>query len=149
VSNCMAVRPTPWSKLWLALFCLLAVGKACAIDYESFEDPQLQARYQALTRELRCPKCQNESIADSPSQIAADFRREVRKLLQAGKTDDEVKAYLTERYGDFVLYRPPFVARTWLLWLAPVVVLLVALGTAAAIVRRRAQLPIDNETTLQ
>jgi len=122
-------------------------GLAYAIDEaQAFEDPAMQARYLHLTRELRCLVCQNETIADSNVTLAADLRRELRGLLASGKSDDEVLKFLTDRYGDFVLYNPPLKARTWILWSAPIIVLLFAFGTAAVIIRRRARLPMDDET---
>ena len=91
---------------------------------EDFADPILQARYEHLIGDLRCLVCQNESIADSNAPLAADLRREVREMLRAGKQDAEILRFMTDRYGDFVLFRPPFVARTWLLWLAPILLLI-------------------------
>lgn len=119
---------------------------AAAIDSApAFEDPALQARYQHLTRELRCLVCANETIADSNVPLAADLRRELRGLLAAGKSDEEVLKFLTDRYSDYVLYRPPLVARTWFLWAAPVIGLLGALTVATIVIRRRARMPIDVE----
>jgi cytochrome c-type biogenesis protein CcmH len=129
----------------VAALLLLLCGTAIAIDSApAFEDPALLARYQHLTRELRCLVCQNETIADSNAPLAADLRRELRSLIAAGKSDDEIRKFLTDRYGDFVLYNPPFVARTWILWTAPVIALLAALGVAIVVIRRRAQLPIED-----
>src|SRR6188472_1458828 len=86
-----------------AALAMLLCGRALAIDSApAFEDPVLLARYQHLTRELRCLVCQNETIADSNAPLAADLRRELRGLIAAGKTDDEVRKFLTDRYGDFV-----------------------------------------------
>jgi cytochrome c-type biogenesis protein CcmH len=130
-----------------ATLVLLLFGSASAIDSTpAFEDPVLLARYQHLTRELRCLVCQNETIADSNASLAADLRRELRGLIAAGKTDDEIRKFLTDRYGDFVLYNPPFVARTWLLWAAPALALLGGLTIAIVIIRRRARLPIEDDT---
>jgi cytochrome c-type biogenesis protein CcmH len=108
-------------RAWLLVCCLLlAVGTAHAIDREvAFDDPVLNERYQALAREIRCPKCQNESIADSDAPVAADLRREVRRLIGEGASDQEVKDFLAARYGEFVLYRPRVVPVTWALWIAP------------------------------
>jgi cytochrome c-type biogenesis protein CcmH len=129
---------------FIALALLLTWSSANAIDSDAtFDDPALLARYQHLTRELRCPKCQNETIADSDAPVAADLRRELRTLLTAGKSDEEIIKFLTDRYGDFLLYRPPFVARTWILWATPIVGLLAGLVIAAVVIRRRARLPID------
>ena len=129
----------------VAVLALLFCGGASAIDSApAFEDPVLLARYQHLTRELRCLVCQNETIADSNAPLAADLRRELRGLIADGKTDDEIRKFLTDRYGDFVLYNPPFVARTWILWAAPVIALLAALGIAIVVIRRRSQLPLED-----
>jgi cytochrome c-type biogenesis protein CcmH len=131
-----------FSKLTLPALLLYA-SFAAAIDGESFADPNLERRYQQLAHELRCPKCQNQNIADSNAPIAADFRREVRDLLAEGKTDDEIKTFLTERYGDFVLYRPPLATRTLFVWFAPGLALIAGLAAAVAVIRRRAAVPID------
>ena len=133
-------------KLTLALLCVLVAKFAFAVDAESLPDPALQARYQALTRELRCVQCQNQTIADSDAPIAIDLRRELRELLVAGKSDDEVLKFLTDRYGDFVLYRPRFNARTFLLWATPVIALFAAVMTAIVVIRRRMRLPLDDES---
>jgi cytochrome c-type biogenesis protein CcmH len=122
---------------WLALFAL----NAAAIDTEQdLPTPQMQERYERLINELRCLVCQNNSIADSNAGLAADLRREVRELVIAGKTDAEILRFMTDRYGDFVLYRPPFVPRTWLLWLAPALLILLGAVIAVRIVRKRAAL---------
>ena len=132
------------------LLTVLLGSAALAIDSApAFEDPILLERYQHLTRELRCMTCQNETIADSNAPLAADLRRELRGLIADGKTDDEVRKFLTDRYGDFVLYNPPLVARTWLLWTAPALALFGGLAIAIVVIRRRARLPIeadDNQT---
>jgi cytochrome c-type biogenesis protein CcmH len=83
--------------------------------------------------------CQNQSIADSNATLASDLRREVRDLMNAGKSDDEIRAFMTERYGDFVLYRPPLRPRTWLLWAAPALLLLGGISIALTIIQRRAR----------
>lgn len=126
------------------LLCFLCTGAAMAIDSESFDDPELHARYRKLTLELRCLQCQNENIHDSNATLAVDLRREVRSMLLAGKTDDEIIRFLTDRYGDFVLYRPPFVARTIVLWLAPGLALLGGLAAVVVVVRRRATKSFDD-----
>ena len=97
-----------------------------AIDAFDFADAQAAARYQRLLAEFRCPKCLNESLASSGAPIAVDLRRSVRRLMDAGESDDAIRAYLQERYGDFVLYDPPLRPATWLLWFAPLVLVLVA-----------------------
>lgn len=97
-------------------------------------DPVLEARAQALEREIRCVQCQNEPIAQSTADIAVDMRALVRERIAAGDTDGEIRAFFRERYGDFVLFRPPFDARTWVLWGAPL--LLAGAGLAAVYANR-------------
>jgi cytochrome c-type biogenesis protein CcmH len=96
-------------------------------------------RFQALTKQLRCLVCQNESLADSNAPLAADLRRDVFEQMQAGKSDDEIKAWLTARYSDFVLYDPPLHAATSLLWFGPVLLVLGGAIAVVVIVRRRAK----------
>lgn len=100
-------------------------------------DPAQEARAQALEREIRCVQCQNEPIAQSTSDIAADMRELVRERIAAGDSDQEIRAFFRERYGDFVLFRPPWDARTWALWAAPF--LLLAAGLMAVFALRRPQ----------
>jgi len=96
-----------------------------------------ERRFNALVSELRCVMCQNQSLADSNAQIAVDLRREVLGLIREGRSDAEIREFLVSRYGEFVLYRPQFASRTWLLWLGPAVLLLVGGFVVAGIVRRR------------
>jgi cytochrome c-type biogenesis protein CcmH len=126
----------------VAALLLLFGVQALAIDQApAFEDPALQARYERLTRELRCLVCRSETIADSNAQLASDLRRQVRELIAGGKSDEEILQYMTDRYGDYVLYRPPLTPRTWLLWAAPAL-LVVGGGIAAAVViSRKSKLP--------
>jgi cytochrome c-type biogenesis protein CcmH len=98
-------------------------------------DPVQEARAQALEREIRCVQCQNEPIAQSTADIAVDMRRLVRERVAAGESDAEIRAFFRQRYGDFVLFRPPWDARTWALWAAPF--LLLAAGLAAVFAVRR------------
>ena len=124
---------------------LVLAGQALAIDTEAaFDDPVLQHRYENINRELRCLVCQNQTIADSNATLAQDLRREVRDMIAAGKTDDEIREFMIERYGDFVLYRPRMTAQNFLLWAAPVLLLLIAAVVLVRVVRRRAQ-ESDNE----
>ena len=103
-----------------------------------FGDRAEEVRFHALTAELRCVMCQNQSLADSNAQIAQDMRREVLELMRQGRSDDEVKQFLVDRYGEFVLYRPAVERHTWLLWFGPGLVLLAGAGVVWHIVRRRA-----------
>jgi cytochrome c-type biogenesis protein CcmH len=123
---------------------VVTMPAAFAIDPVEMSDPALQERYRALTHELRCMQCQNQSIADSPVGLAGDLRREVRELLSAGKTDDEVRDYMRARYGDFILFRPRMAAQTLWLWLAPVALLLLGLFAAWRVVQRRRALVTDD-----
>ena len=124
----------------LLAFWLVLSPVALAIDPVELPDPVLQERYRALTHELRCMQCQNQSIADSPVSLAGDLRREVRELLAAGKTDAEIREHLASRYGDFILFRPRFTAQTAWLWVTPVLLLLLGLFVALRIIRGRASL---------
>src|ERR1700754_2602051 len=103
-------------------------------------DRALEARMLAIASELRCLVCQNQTIADSHADLAADLRKEVRELLQQGKSDAEIRAYMTARYGDFVLYRPPLKATTAALWLGPAALLAIALAALAVTIARRRRL---------
>jgi cytochrome c-type biogenesis protein CcmH len=94
-----------------------------------------EARYQGLINQLRCLVCQNQTIAESNAPLAQDLRRQVQEMMQAGHSDTEIMRYLTERYGDFVLYRPPIKRTTWLLWAGPFALLALALLTAFLIIR--------------
>jgi cytochrome c-type biogenesis protein CcmH len=134
-------------KFGLILSLLLLAFNAAAIDAESFDDPMLQERYTRLTHLLRCPKCQNGTIAESPVGISEDLRREVRRMLREGRTDQEILDFMSDRFGDFVLYKPPFAARTVLLWLAPSVLLIGALITVVVVIRRRAAQTFDDSDT--
>lgn len=107
------------------------------------EDPKLEARLNHLAKELRCLVCQNESLADSQAELAEDLRREVREKMRQGMTDDQIKTYLTERYGDFVLYRPPVKSSTWVLWFGPFLLLLVAAGGLILFLKRKRQTLAD------
>ena len=108
--------------LILVLISLAAL--AGAKEAKPVEDPQIEPRMQALTQQLRCLVCQNETLADSRADLAEDLRKEIREQMKAGKSDQEIIAFLTQRYGDFVLYKPPVKATTYLLWFGPFVLLL-------------------------
>lgn len=105
----------------------------------AFNDAAEEARFHALTAELRCVMCQNQSLADSNAQIAHDMRREVLSLMRQGQGDAQIKRHLVDRYGEFVLYRPAVDRHTWLLWFGPGVILLAGAGVVWGIVRRRAR----------
>src|SRR5262249_50015388 len=120
--------------------------RALALDTNVLPDPALQARYVALTHELRCMQCQNESIADSPVDLAADLRAQVREQLLAGKSDEEIRNWMAARYGDFILFRPRYSWRNAWLWGAPLFLLAIGAFVCARILRTRARLlPEDHE----
>ena len=102
-----------------------------------FETQQQEDRFNVLTQELRCLVCQNQNLADSDAQLAHDLRAEVHEMLIAGKTDDEIKQFMVERYGDFVLYRPPVQQNTYLLWLAPLGLLFIGALILRANIKKR------------
>jgi cytochrome c-type biogenesis protein CcmH len=112
----------------LMLFALSGVLRAENFDVYSFESAEDAARFDRLTHELRCPKCQNQSIADSNAPIAQDLRQRTFELVRDGRSDAEVVAYLKERYGEFITYRPPFNVLTAALWVGPFVLLAVVVG---------------------
>jgi len=110
----------------LIMFLVLIISfQINALDTTEFNDSKQQERYQALTNELRCLVCQNESISGSSSELAQDLRKQVAKQIRAGQSDTQIRAYMSERYGDFIHYRPPNEGKTKLLWIAPIVFLLV------------------------
>jgi cytochrome c-type biogenesis protein CcmH len=128
--------------LLIAILVLMCAQPVFAIDSApAFDDPALQARYERLTRELRCLVCRSETIADSNATLAADLRRQLRELMAAGKSDAEILQYMTDRYGDYVLYKPPVTPRTWLLWAAPVLLLIGGAVIAAVVIARKSHLP--------
>jgi cytochrome c-type biogenesis protein CcmH len=130
---------------WFALFCLaLSLSVATAKEAEpAVSDPKLEARMLAIAQELRCLVCQNQTIADSHADLAIDLRQQVREMLQKGMTDQQITDYMTERYGDFVLYRPPFKGTTLLLWIGPGVLLVLGLLGLGLVLRRRSRMPAD------
>jgi cytochrome c-type biogenesis protein CcmH len=128
------------ASLALAATMLSACLSAWAVDTTQLPDPVLQARYETLTHELRCMQCQNESLADSPVDLAADLRRQVRDQLLAGKSDEEVRNWMASRYGDFILFRPRYSLRNAWLWGAPAALLLIGAFVSWRIVRQRTAL---------
>jgi cytochrome c-type biogenesis protein CcmH len=123
----------------LALLVLLLAGIASAAAPIEFKDAAEEDRFRALSAELRCVMCQNQSLADSDAQIAHDLRQQVLVLMRQGKSDREIKEYLVARYSEFVLYKPPVKPATWLLWFGPGLILLGGAVAVAVVVRRRAQ----------
>jgi len=123
---------------------------ATPVDIFEFESAQQEARYRTLIDEFRCPKCLNTNLSGSDAPIAKDLRRTVHRLLVTeGMTDQQIRDFLVERYGDFVLYDPPFRPDTWILWLAPLVFLLLGLLILVRVVRRSASGPVELTQTDQ
>jgi cytochrome c-type biogenesis protein CcmH len=124
--------------LLILLTCAGLAGPAFAVDPdEMLKDPAQEARAEAIGRQLRCPVCKTESIEESDADFTRDLRRVVREQVAAGKTDQQVLEFMHERYGDFILLRPPFKPSTWLLWLAPPALLLLGGALAFSVMRRR------------
>lgn len=122
----------------IALSLALCTSALAAIDPLPFKDRAEEVRFQNLTKQLRCLVCQNESLNDSSAPLAADLRRDVFEQMRAGKSDDEIKTWLTARYSDFVLYDPPLRGTTWLLWFGPALIVLVGGLAVFVTIRRRA-----------
>jgi cytochrome c-type biogenesis protein CcmH len=124
-------------KILLISVMLALSPLAGAVDAHQMATPELQKTYESINSELRCLVCQNQTIADSNADWAKDIRRQVGEMLQQGKSKQAIIDFMTERYGDFVLYKPPFKGKTSLLWLAPGLFLLVGVVTVFFVVRRR------------
>ena len=132
--------------LWVGLLTagLVTTHSAWATEAPSAaQDPAIEARMMLLAAELRCLVCQNQTIADSHSGLADDLRRQIREMLAKGQTEDQIRDYMTQRYGDFVLYKPPFKTSTALLWVGPALLMVGALGTLFVVLRRRQRLGAD------
>ncbi|MFT0211923.1 cytochrome c-type biogenesis protein [Pseudomonas sp. F1_0610] len=127
------------NSLWKALILnLVLFGSAYAsIETYEFENEADRARYKTLTEEIRCPKCQNQNIADSNAPIAVDLRAEVYRLVEDGQSNDEIVTYLVDRYGDFVRYRPAINKQTYILWYGPAALLIIGFLTIGVVVWRR------------
>jgi cytochrome c-type biogenesis protein CcmH len=132
--------------LAVALMFMAFASTVEAVDPTEMPTPALQERYLSLTHELRCMQCQNESIADSPVDLAADLRRQVHDMLLAGKSDDDVRDFMVARYGDFILFRPRMVWRNAWLWATPGVLIIIGAIVAVRILKQRSRLvDTDNE----
>lgn len=139
----LTVRPVVRGAVTLVttLLLMFSVNTAFAVDgFYLPEDPQLLKRYQALSEEFRCLVCQNQNLADSNAELARDLKKELVKLLESGRTDEEIAEFLVTRYGDFVLYRPPLKNSTVVLWLAPLIGVL-GIGSMILLFWRRGRRP--------
>ena len=122
----------------LIAVCLFSLGNVFAKDAAPLaDDPVTEQRLISISEEMRCLVCQNESLAGSRSDLANDLRREIRILIKEGKSDDQIRSFMVERYGDFVLYRPPVKPVTWLLWIGPFVILGLGVAGLLMYLRRR------------
>jgi len=135
------------SAFSLLLAVLLATLLGCAAHAKDADpaaaDPAVEARMLRIAAELRCLVCQNQTIADSHADLAVDLREQVRTMVRRGDSDAQILQYMTDRYGDFVLYRPPVKSTTWLLWFGPGVLLLGGLATLVVVLRRRQKMSDD------
>lgn len=121
----------------LGLLLALAFPALAAVEVYRFDDPAKQERYKALIAELRCLVCQNQNLADSNADLAKDLRRQTYEMIQRGETDAQIIEYMVARYGDFVLYRPPFKSTTALLWIGPFVLLVAGVGVLLLVIRHQ------------
>jgi len=125
-------------KLVVLLFSLLlSISAQAAIDAYKFDDPQKEKIYHELTDELRCLVCQNQNIAGSNAELAVDMRRKTYEMVSAGQSKQQVADYMADRYGDFVLYKPPFKASTAVLWVGPFIILAVSIWLMLRVIRNR------------
>ena len=125
-------------QIFLATLIALSLGSVFAKDAAPLaDDPVTEQRLISISEEMRCLVCQNESLAGSRSDLANDLRREIRILISEGKSDDQIRSFMVQRYGDFVLYRPPVKPVTWLLWIGPFVILGIGIAGLLVYLRRR------------
>ncbi len=132
--------------LTMAMLLFAGVAQAQAIEPMPFTNHAQELRFQHLTRQLRCPMCQNETLADSNAPIARDLRNQIFKLMQEGKNDEQIKQYLVARYSDYILYNPPLKPGTWLLWFGPLLILLGGAGVVLVAIRKRKRNGIEAVT---
>ena len=135
------------NRVFVLLITLFVSLTATAIDTgAAFEDPEMQARYENIISEVRCLVCQNQTIKDSNVFLAADLRREIRRMMTEGMTDTEIADFLVARYGDFVLYNPRKSGRTLILWITPALLFGVGGIVLVRVVRDRMRMPIDDDS---
>ena len=127
------------SLLLVIAVAMFAAPALALIETYDFSDPELEVRYQSLTQELRCPKCQNQNIADSNAPISQDLRKLLHQQLEAGESDDEILDHMVARYGEFVRYRPSFGGVSIVLWRAPALLLLAAFGVLLLTLRSKSR----------
>lgn len=130
--------------IWLLV--LLPAMASAVIDVYQFEQPEQERRFRGLIEQLRCPKCQNQSISDSDADIAQDMRAQVSTMIRDGRSDEEIVQYFTDRYGDFVNYEPPVNAQTMILWAGPGVVFFIGLVLVIVQIRRARNLVQEKDS---
>ena len=136
-----------FTVFFLALSLSASIPASAAIDALVFENSAQEKQFRSLAEELRCLVCQNQSLADSNADLARDLRVELLRLIKEGRSDQEIIDYLVARYGDFVRYKPPFNPSTWLLWLGPLLILILAVFALTRIVRSKEHTqPVQNLT---
>jgi len=136
------------SFLILFSLALFSGDLAAVVDIYEFDTASQRERYHQLSEELRCPKCQNQNLAGSDSQISEDLRRELHRLLLKGQTDNEIKNYMVERYGDFVLYKPRLQKATLVLWVLPFVLFVIGIFAISVVVNRRKANALPDEVVV-
>lgn len=114
-------------KIALLLVLCVSVNTSAGISVHDFDSPQQEAQYNGLINELRCPTCQNQNLAGSDAPIAQDLKQQTYEMVKAGRSDSEIRAFMFERYGDFISYKPPMRPSTWILWFFPPILLVVLL----------------------
>ncbi len=129
-------------RTWVLLVLWLPLLAFANIEAYRFDDPKKEADYRVLIAELRCLVCQNQNLADSNAELAQDMRRQTYEMVQSGSSKEEIIVYMVQRYGDFVLYRPPFMPSTVLLWVGPFLIFAVGVGILLLFIRRRNQEPV-------
>jgi cytochrome c-type biogenesis protein CcmH len=137
-----------WLKVWIFAYILAFSGLSAyaAISTYEFQEPAQEQQFRSLVAELRCPKCQNQNIADSNAPLAQDLRQRVYEMVQAGQSNDEITQFMVTRYGDFITYRPPLRPTTWLLWFGPFSMMGIAALALVFWIRRRGRQPATDLT---
>ena len=130
-------------RAWLLLLLWLPLLATANIEAYRFDDPDKEARYRVLIAELRCLVCQNQNLADSNAELAQDLRRQTYEMVTRGSSKEEIITYMVQRYGDFVLYRPPFRSSTALLWVGPFLIFAIGVGVLVVFIRRRNRQPVE------
>lgn len=137
-----------WIGLIFSAFLFISSSAYAVIETYEFANETLHQRYQIMVDELRCPKCQNQNLADSNSPIAADLRRELYRMLVAGESDEAIKTFMVKRYGNFVLYRPPFDKNTAILWATPILLVIFALLFIISLRRRSVMVNVEQQLSI-